>query len=77
MKVHLAMGNTRSLCGISPSGSHDVRSLATFFHSPDEDQCSRCLHHFVARGYSINSARAAAKYMPRAAAAIIADRVIA
>jgi hypothetical protein len=75
MKVHLTLGHERSLCGMHPrNGSYDIRTHATFFHAPEQDQCSRCLHHFEQRGNSIKKARAATKFQPVPRALVLADR---
>lgn len=78
MKVHLAMGHRRSLCGIEPrQGMYDIRTIATFFHSEDSDQCERCLHHLTQRGYSIKKLRSQAMDTRIPCAQIMADRVSA
>ena len=75
MKVHLTLNSPNSLCGMSPrQGSYDIRTHATFFHAPEQDQCSRCLHHFEQRGNSIKKAREQAKFSPVPRALILADR---
>lgn len=74
-KVHLTLGDQRSLCGMSPRhGNYDIRTHATFFHAPEQDQCERCLYHFELRGNSIKKARDQAKFQPVPRALILADR---
>lgn len=78
MKVHLAIGHERSLCGMSPRhGTHDIRTHATFFHTPEADQCGRCLHFFEKRGYSIRKERDKAKFQPVPRTVVVADRILA
>lgn len=77
MKVHLAIGDTRSLCGIKPAQGKDIRSLATFFQSSEPDQCERCLHHFAQRGYSIKKMRERAVSVPISRSMVVADRAAA
>lgn len=78
MKVHLAIGDTCSLCGIkSAQGKYDIRSLATFFQSAESDQCERCLHHFAQRGYSIKKMRERAESVRVPRSLVVADRAAA
>lgn len=72
-KVHAAIGHERALCGMSPRhGTYDIRTMATFFQSADDDQCCRCLELLEKRGYSVKRLREAAR--PQLRSGVVADR---
>lgn len=73
-KVHVAICHERALCGMSPRhGTHDIRTMETFFQSSASDQCGRCVGLLIKRGYSVRKLRENAAIVPRSN--VVADRV--
>lgn len=76
MKVHVAIGNDRALCGVvSRAGkTHDIRTTLTVGQTRDDDLCVRCRELLELRGYSVEKLRAAS--MRQVRANIVADRSV-
>lgn len=53
-KVHVAINDRRSLCGMSPlHGNYDIRNTSTFLQAQAVERCGRCVEHLTRRGYAI------------------------
>lgn len=75
-KVHISIGNDRSLCGLNPQrGNYDIRSFDTFFQTVSDDRCDVCVRRLTERGYSVGKLSSTVSVLSRSA--VLADRLTA
>lgn len=57
-KVHVSIGNPRSMCGLNPQrGDYHIASWSSFFSAPVENQCEACINALERRGYNTQEQR--------------------